>query len=84
MLDVRSLLADNGVMNAVRIHRKVESETLHLPELRFMIGKQVKIIVVEEPAPATPPNNLSFLQSIAGKDLIDTDALKQLRHASMI
>ena len=71
-------------MNAVRIHRKVESETLRLPELRSMIGKQVEIIVMEEPAPASPLSDLSLLQSIAGKDLIDPDALKQLRHASMI
>lgn len=71
-------------MNAVRIHRKVESETLHLPELRSMIGKQVEIIVVEEPTPATATGDLSLLESIAGKDLVDPDALKQLRDASMI
>lgn len=71
-------------MNAVRIHRKVESETLHLPELRSMIGKQVEIIVMEEPTPAGPTGDLSILESIAGRDLIDPDALKQLRDASMI
>ncbi|MGH7193447.1 MAG: hypothetical protein ACREJM_07920, partial [Candidatus Saccharimonadales bacterium] len=32
----------------VRIHRKLESETLHLPELRPLIGKDVEIIVIEE------------------------------------
>lgn len=35
-------------MNAIRIRRKIESETLHLPELRNLIGKTVEIIVLEE------------------------------------
>lgn len=79
------MLADNiEDMNAVRIHRKVESETLHLPELRSMIGKQVEIIVMEEPLPVSATGDLSLLESIAGKNLIDSDALKQLRDASMI
>jgi hypothetical protein len=34
-------------MNAVRIRRKLESETLHLPELKPLIGKNVDIIVFE-------------------------------------
>jgi hypothetical protein len=82
-LDARRAVADNIRMNAVRIHRKVDSETLHLPEIRSMIGKQVEIIVMEEPA-APKTGDLSLLESIAGKDLIDPDALKQLRDASMI
>lgn len=32
----------------VRIRRKLESETLHLPELSPLIGKYVEIIVLEE------------------------------------
>ncbi|MFL5241337.1 MAG: hypothetical protein ACJ8FY_04460 [Gemmataceae bacterium] len=35
-------------MNSVRIRRKLESDTLYLPELRPMIGKTVEIIVQEE------------------------------------
>src|SRR5205085_1635394 len=35
-------------MNAVRIHRKLESETLYLPELKPLLGKNVEIIVQEE------------------------------------
>jgi hypothetical protein len=31
-------------MDAVRIRRKLESETLHLPELKPLIGKNVEII----------------------------------------
>ena len=42
-------------MNAVRIHRKLESDTLHLPELKPLIGKTVEIIVLEEPVLAFTP-----------------------------
>ena len=43
-------------MNAIHIHKRIESETLHLPELRPLIGKTVEIIVREEvPGPAIIP-----------------------------
>ena len=42
-------------MNAVRIRRKLESDTPHLPELKPLIGKNVEIIVLEEPTPAIIP-----------------------------
>ena len=35
-------------MNAIRIRAHVDSETLHLPELKALIGKDVEIIVIEE------------------------------------
>ena len=35
-------------MNPVRIRRFLESDTLHLPELQPLLGKNVEIIVVEE------------------------------------
>jgi hypothetical protein len=38
-------------MNAVRIRRKLDSETLVLPELKPLIGKTVEIIVLEEAGP---------------------------------
>jgi len=36
-------------MSVIRIHRRIDSETLHLPELRPLIGKAVEIVVTEEP-----------------------------------
>src|SRR5688500_7268634 len=36
--------------NVVRVRRHLDSETLHLPELRSMIGKNVEITVREEPS----------------------------------
>ena len=35
-------------MNAIRIRKKLDSDTLHLPELRPLLGKTVEIIVLEE------------------------------------
>jgi hypothetical protein len=35
-------------MDAVRLRRKLESDTLHLPELKPLVGKTVEIIVREE------------------------------------
>src|SRR4051794_6638115 len=47
----------------IRVRKKIESETLHLPELRDLIGKVVDITVEEEqpspgPAPVIPPDEL--------------------------
>ncbi len=38
-------------MNAIRIRKTIQSETLHIPELKEMIGRTVEIIVLEEPLP---------------------------------
>lgn len=35
-------------MNAIRIRTTIESETLHLPELKELIGQTVEIIVLED------------------------------------
>jgi len=37
-------------MNAIRIRTTLDSDTLHLPELKPLVGKAVEIIVLEEPA----------------------------------
>jgi hypothetical protein len=42
-------------MNAIRIHCKLDSETLHLPELRPLLGKNVEIVVQEEATSAVTP-----------------------------
>lgn len=42
-------------MNAIHIRKRIDSETLHLPELQPLIGKTVEIIVYEEQAPAIRP-----------------------------
>ncbi len=36
-------------MNAIRITQKLESDTLYLPQLRSWVGRNVEIIVLENP-----------------------------------
>ena len=75
-------------MRAIRIHRCIDSETLQLPELKELIGKEVEIVVLEEPN--SPPRqsaekrDYSALAQIAGQGLVDPEAYKNLRAASMI
>jgi hypothetical protein len=38
-------------MNAIRIRKTIDSDTLYIPELKGMIGRTVEIIVLEEPEP---------------------------------
>jgi len=73
-------------MSAVRITRKIESETLHLPEIKDFIGQTVEItICAEEPAqPDARANPYDAFFALAGEDLVDPEAYKRLREASMI
>jgi hypothetical protein len=41
-------------MNAIRIRKKIDSETIYIPELRPMIGREVEIIVLEDRPASTP------------------------------
>ncbi len=59
-------------MHAIRVHCRIDSETLQLPELRELIGKDVEIVVLED-APSTLPQrsenrDYSPLARIAGQE----------------
>ena len=98
-------------MHAIR--KRVDSDTLHLPELKQMLGKTVEIIIVEETRTPEPPQatacfgallpkatfdpqaleamrshltreQYEALSAIASQDLLDVDAIAELRAASMI
>jgi hypothetical protein len=71
-------------MNAIRIRKRIDSETLHLPELRPLIGKTVDIIVREDTttAPGKSPYDAFF--ALVGQDVVDPEAYKRLLAASMI
>jgi hypothetical protein len=41
-------------MSIIRVQKCIDSETLHLPELKALIGKMVEIVILEAaPGPAT-------------------------------
>ena len=67
-------------MNAIRIHRHIDSETLHLPELKAFIGQEVEIVVTPESTKprATEKDWQEFFAS-AGPDLIDPELYAQYR-----
>lgn len=53
-------------MSSIRIRKQIQSETLHLPELKPLIGKTVDITLEE--APAQPPaESLDFFLALAPK-----------------
>ena len=69
-------------MNAVRIRRKLDSDTLHLPELKALIGKNVEIIVLEEQAPAIIPGTGDWeaaRKAVAELEDYDFDAWRKQR-----
>jgi hypothetical protein len=66
----------------ISIHKHLHSETIHLPEAAALVGKDVRIIVIEEPA-NHPPRDLSALDRLAGKINLDYDAIDDLRRRSV-
>ncbi|MGA2060969.1 MAG: hypothetical protein ABSG67_10845 [Thermoguttaceae bacterium] len=69
----------------IRLHQKIDSETLYLPELKPMIGKTVEIVIREDTGPSLgQSSSLSALSEIAGKNLIDPMAYQEIRAASLI
>ena len=98
-------------MNAIRVRRRVDSDMLHLPELKTVLGKMVEIIILEEtpqpgqlppaqgcfgPKEAFEPKALEAMRpkltkeqfealgAIAAQDLLDVNAIAELRAASVI
>lgn len=76
-------------MKAICVKTRVEGDTLHVPELKQWIGKEIQVVITEEPPAKDAPMDLSALQKLAediasGKVEYDFAALQQLRAASMI
>jgi hypothetical protein len=67
----------------ISIRRHLDSPTLILPELEPMIGRDVRIIVVEEPAPSEGAR-LMPLHRLAGAIDLDFQAVEDLRTRSLV
>jgi hypothetical protein len=72
-------------MNTLRIRRKLESDTLYLPELKPLIGKNVDIIVEERESEeagcfsqASGPKPLTERDKQALRELLTADQLEAL------
>jgi len=73
-------------MNAIRLSRHLDSDTLNLPELAPMVGRDVEIIVIlrETPLEDTPRGSLDAFLEATKNCPVDPEALKELRQASLI
>ena len=69
-------------MTVIRIHTRIDSETLHLPELRPLIGKEVEIVVSEQPD--QPADRWQALREIVGEDLVDPEVYKRQREFDIL
>jgi hypothetical protein len=67
-------------MNAIRIRKTIHSDTLHIPELKDMIGRTVEIIVLEEPVPSSDIHNKGDWDAVlaAAQQLQDYDYQAQV------
>ena len=64
-------------MNTVKLRRKIDSETLQIPELKPMIGKNVEITIRETPIPLTKKELWDFYEQIAQRNVLDLEAFKE-------
>ena len=76
-------------MSTIRIRKKLESETLHLPELRALLGKNVEIIVTEASAvPQVTPGTGDYASLPALAEEIraeyDFDAVRAQREYDLL
>ena len=67
----------------VSIHTHLDSAIIHIPEVSPLVGKEVRIIIVEEPA-LRPARDLSALDRVAGTIDLDTQAIDDLRSRSIL
>ena len=67
-------------MSIIHLTQQIDSDTLHLPELRPLIGKQVEITIREISRPAADsPDHWAALEAVSGKDLVDPDVCMAYR-----
>lgn len=73
-------------MTAIRIETMIDSETLHLPQLKPLVGKCVEIIVLEKGAPVITPATSDWAAvETAVRELedYDSDAWREAREAEL-
>jgi len=73
-------------MKPIRISKTIQSDTLHVPQLRKLVGKRVEIFIFEKPKRSASRNGKDPYQALfelSGKGIVDAEAYKKLRKASM-
>jgi hypothetical protein len=67
------------MMQVIRVQTQVDSDTLHVPELKAMMGKTVEITISELESAARAGRNWQPLIDAAAKDVVDSDLYKRYR-----
>jgi hypothetical protein len=76
--------SDWSFFMTVSVLKHLDSDTVHLPEAQGLIGKDVRIILIEEPVAKVGVTDLSALDQIAGKVDLDYQAIEDLRRISIV
>ncbi len=73
-------------MEAIKLQRKIDSEMIHIPELKRFLGKNVEIILLEIPSneAVKPKRDMKKFISASNNIDIDESAVELLREKSMI
>ena len=67
-------------MNAIRLRRGVDSDTLHLPELNEMLGKTVEIIILDDtPVPSRSVGTSDCFTAASPNEAFVPRALEAMR-----
>ena len=74
-------------MQAIRLFVDVDSEDIHIPELKKFIGKKVEMIIHEVPSIKPDEEKKQDMKKFfdaAGKIKIDKESINQLREISKL
>lgn len=71
-------------MKPIRVHGKLESSLLDSPELADLRGRIVDLVVFDAGTSGNGAPDLSVLDEIAGKGVMDENAVADLRRASIL
>ncbi len=73
-------------MEAIKLQRKIDSEMIHIPELKRFLGKNVEIILLEIPSNEALKSKRDIKKFISASNKIDIDenAVELLREKSLI
>jgi hypothetical protein len=71
-------------MAVIRIRRKIESETLELPELKVFLGKTVEIHVTEDESAASTDPWSQAEQALSELSGFDFEALEKQHHLDQL
>ena len=66
-------------MSVIHLTQQIESDTLHLPELRPLIGRKVEITIREVSSATDDMDGWDALSALAGQDLLDEKLIEEYR-----